>query len=61
MDCYDREDIISSHSDNTPMEIRTDIQRDFDADASYYRSWKRNELALKEIQGSWEEAYDLFM
>lgn len=48
-----------SSSCATLEEIRTDIQRDFCVDVSYYRLWKVNELKLEEIHSNWEESYSL--
>lgn len=43
-------DQTSCHPGTTPLEIRIDIRRNYNVDASYYNSWNQKELAVEEIQ-----------
>lgn len=59
MDSWNYERMYVCHLETTLVEIKTDIRRKHGVNLSYYRSWKGNELVLKEEHGNWKKAYSL--
>ena len=40
-----------------PKELKRRLQEKFHVDVSYFKVWAAKEVALEEIQGSWDDSF----